>query len=143
LKGGDPFVFGRGGEEALALVRAGIPFRVIPGVTAGIGGLAYAGIPVTHRDTNQAVTFVTGSGAEGRAPDLDWTAIAQGSPTIVLYMARKHAGEIAAKLIEAGAMSASPRQSSAAPRLPIRRPSSRASPHSAKRPPSRTHRRSS
>jgi len=102
LKGGDPFVFGRGGEEALALVRAGIPFRVIPGVTAGIGGLAYAGIPVTHRDTNQAVTFVTGSGAEGRAPDLDWTAIAQGSPTLVLYMARKHAGEIAAKLIEGG-----------------------------------------
>ena len=102
LKGGDPFVFGRGGEEALALVRAGIPFRVVPGVTAGIGGLAYAGIPVTHRDTNQAVTFVTGSGADGRAPDLDWRAIAQGSPTIVLYMARKHAGEIAAKLIEAG-----------------------------------------
>jgi uroporphyrin-III C-methyltransferase len=102
LKGGDPFVFGRGGEEALALVRAGIPFRVIPGVTAGIGGLAYAGIPVTHRDTNQAVTFVTGSGADGRAPDLDWAAIAQGSPTIVLYMARKHAGEIAQKLIAAG-----------------------------------------
>ena len=102
LKGGDPFVFGRGGEEALALVRAGVPFRVVPGVTAGIGGLAYAGIPATHRDTNQAVTFVTGSGADGRAPDLDWEAIAKGSPTIVLYMARKHAGEIAAKLIAAG-----------------------------------------
>src|SRR5215475_10918314 len=84
LKGGDPFVFGRGGEEALALVRAGVPFRVVPGVTAGIGGLAYAGIPATHRDTNQAVTFVTGSGADGRAPDLDWEAIARGSPTIVL-----------------------------------------------------------
>jgi uroporphyrin-III C-methyltransferase len=102
LKGGDPFVFGRGGEEALALVRANIPFRIVPGVTAGIGGLAYAGIPVTHRDTNQAVTFVTGSGASGAAPDLDWEAIAKGSPTIVLYMARKHAGEIAAKLIAAG-----------------------------------------
>ena len=102
LKGGDPFVFGRGGEEALALVRAGIPFRIVPGVTAGIGGLAYAGIPVTHRDVNQAVTFVTGSGADGKAPDLDWQAIAKGSPTIVLYMARRHAGEIAAKLIAAG-----------------------------------------
>src|SRR6185295_20382109 len=102
LKGGDPFVFGRGGEEALALVRAGVPFRVVPGVTAGIGGLAYAGIPVTHRDTNQAVTFITGSGANGLAPDLDWVAIANGSPTIVLYMARKFAGDIAAKLIAAG-----------------------------------------
>jgi uroporphyrin-III C-methyltransferase len=102
LKGGDPFVFGRGGEEALALVRAGIPFRVVPGVTAGIGGLAYAGIPVTHRDVNQAVTFVTGSGVEGKAPNLDWEAIAKGSPTIVLYMARRHAGEIADKLIAAG-----------------------------------------
>jgi uroporphyrin-III C-methyltransferase len=102
LKGGDPFVFGRGGEEALALVRAGVPFRVVPGVTAGIGGLAYAGIPVTHRDVNQAVTFVTGSGTNGRAPDLDWAAIARGSPTIVLYMARKYAGEIAGKLIAAG-----------------------------------------
>src|SRR5437588_7529795 len=102
LKGGDPFVFGRGGEEALALVRANIPFRIVPGVTAGIGGHAYAGIPVTHRDTNQAVTFVTGSSASGVAPDLDWFAIAKGSPTIVLYMARKHAGVIAAKLIAAG-----------------------------------------
>jgi uroporphyrin-III C-methyltransferase len=102
LKGGDPFVFGRGAEEALALARAGVPFRVIPGITAGIGGLAYAGIPVTHRDTNQAVTFITGSGAGGRAPDLDWAAIAKGSPTIVLYMARRHAGEIAGHLVNAG-----------------------------------------
>jgi uroporphyrin-III C-methyltransferase len=102
LKGGDPFVFGRGAEEALALARAGIPFRIVPGVTAGIGGLAYAGIPVTHRDTNQAVTFITGSGAKGRAPDLDWEAIAKCSPTIVLYMARKHAGEIAKHLIAGG-----------------------------------------
>ena len=102
LKGGDPFVFGRGGEEALALVRAGIPFRIVPGVTAGIGGLAYAGIPATHRDTNQAVTFITGSDAKGRAPALDWESVAKGSPTIVLYMARKHAGEIAAKLIASG-----------------------------------------
>ena len=102
LKGGDPFVFGRGGEEALSLVKAGIPFRIVPGVTAGIGGLAYAGIPATHRDTNQAVTFVTGTSVDGGAPTLDWAAIAKGSPTIVLYMVRRHAGEIAANLISAG-----------------------------------------
>lgn len=102
LKGGDPFVFGRGGEEALALVKAGIPFRVVPGVTAGIGGIAYAGIPATHRDTNQALTFVTGTSVNGRAPELDWHSIAKGSPTIVVYMARRHAGEIAAHLMAAG-----------------------------------------
>ena len=102
LKGGDPFVFGRGAEEALALGRAGIPFRIVPGVTAGIGGLAYAGIPVTHRDTNHAVTFITGHGADGKLPALDWHAIARGSPTLVLYMARQFAGEIAARLIDAG-----------------------------------------
>lgn len=102
LKGGDPFVFGRGAEEALTLARAGVPFRIVPGVTAGIGGLAYAGIPVTHRDTNHAVTFITGHGADGHLPDLDWAALAKGSPTLVLYMARRTAGEIAAKLIAAG-----------------------------------------
>ena len=102
LKGGDPFVFGRGAEEALTLARAGVPFRIVPGITAGIGGLAYAGIPLTHRDTNHVVTFLTGHGADGTLPKLDWAAIAKGSPTIVLYMARKYAGEIAAKLIAAG-----------------------------------------
>ncbi len=108
LKGGDPFVFGRGAEEALTLAEAGVPFRVVPGVTAGIGGLAYAGIPLTHRDTNHAVTFVTGHGADGKLPDLDWSAIARGAPTIVLYMARGFAGEIAAKLIAAGRASDEP-----------------------------------
>jgi uroporphyrin-III C-methyltransferase len=102
LKGGDPFVFGRGAEEALALARASIPFRIVPGITAGIGGLAYAGIPVTHRDTNHAVTFVTGHGVDGNIPAVDWGAIAKGSPTIVLYMALAHADEIAAKLLAAG-----------------------------------------
>jgi uroporphyrin-III C-methyltransferase len=102
LKGGDPFVFGRGAEEALTLARARVPFRIVPGVTAGIGGLAYAGIPVTHRDTNHAVTFVTGHGADGKLPKLDWAAIAKGSPTIVLFMARKYAGEISQRLIAAG-----------------------------------------
>ncbi|HEY5336754.1 MAG TPA: uroporphyrinogen-III C-methyltransferase [Rhizomicrobium sp.] len=102
LKGGDPFVFGRGAEEALTLARASIPFRIVPGITAGIGGLAYAGIPVTHRDTNHAVTFITGHGVDGNIPALDWNAVAKASPTIVLYMALTHADEIAAKLIEAG-----------------------------------------
>lgn len=109
LKGGDPFLFGRGGEEALALVRAGVPFRVIPGVTAGIGGPAYAGIPVTHRDINHAVTFVTGHSAAGEVPDgLDWEAIGKGSPVIVLYMAMKHLGVIAERFIEAGRSGAEP-----------------------------------
>lgn len=102
LKGGDPFVFGRGGEEALVLAEAGIPFRIIPGVTAGIGGLAYAGIPVTHRDTNHALTFVTGHGTGGRLPALDWQGISRGSPTIVIYMALAHAEEIASALLAAG-----------------------------------------
>jgi uroporphyrin-III C-methyltransferase len=102
LKGGDPLVFGRGAEEALALAAAAVRFRIVPGVTAGIGGLAYAGIPVTHRDTNHVVTFLTGHGADGHLPELDWAAIAKGSPTLVLYMAKKHAGDIAAKLIAAG-----------------------------------------
>ncbi|MBL6937216.1 MAG: uroporphyrinogen-III C-methyltransferase [Alphaproteobacteria bacterium] len=108
LKGGDPFVFGRGGEEALALTRGGVPFRVVPGVTAGIGGLAHAGIPVTHRDTNHAVTFITGHGADGHLPKLDWDAVAKGSPTLVLYMARRTVGEIAAKLIAAGRAAGEP-----------------------------------
>lgn len=103
LKGGDPFVFGRGGEEALALVRAGIPFRLVPGVTAGIGGLAYAGIPATHRDTNSAITFVTGHSASGEVPDcIDWDSLAKGSPALVIYMAIKHAERIAAKLMAGG-----------------------------------------
>ena len=103
LKGGDPFVFGRGGEEALALVEAGIHFRIVPGITAGIGGLAYAGIPATHRDTNHAVTFITGHMAGGDVPEnLDWTAIAKGSPAIVLYMALSHLDAITKIMIEAG-----------------------------------------
>jgi len=103
LKGGDPCVFGRGGEEALALAAAQVPFRIVPGVTAGIGGPAYAGIPVTHRDIASAVTFVTGHDRDGTVPEtVDWTAIARGSPVIVLYMAMSHLGRIAGRLIAAG-----------------------------------------
>ena len=103
LKGGDPFVFGRGGEEALTLVEYGVPFRIVPGVTAGIGGLAYAGIPVTHRDTNHNVTFLTGHDATGVMPDaIDWAGVARSSPVIVMYMAMKHIGTISARLIAEG-----------------------------------------
>jgi uroporphyrin-III C-methyltransferase len=102
LKGGDPFVFGRGGEEAQDLARAGIAFRIVPGITAGIGGLAYAGIPLTHRDTNASVIFLTGHGADGQLPPHDWDALARSASTLVLYMARKQAGAIADALIAAG-----------------------------------------
>lgn len=103
LKGGDPFVFGRGGEEAQTLVQHGIPIRIIPGISAGIGGLAYAGIPVTHRDVNQSVTFVTGHDQSGLAPSsLDWNAISKGSQVIVIYMGMKHIAHISSQLIAAG-----------------------------------------
>jgi uroporphyrin-III C-methyltransferase len=103
LKGGDPFVFGRGGEEALTLVEHHVPFRIVPGVTAGIGGLAYAGIPVTHRDTNHTVTFLTGHDSTGVVPDrIDWDGVARGSQVIVMYMAMKHIPTITSRLIAAG-----------------------------------------
>lgn len=103
LKGGDPLVFGRGGEEALTLVEHGIPFRIVPGVTAGIGGLSYAGIPVTHREVNQVVTFLTGHDAGGIVPSaVDWESVAKASPVIVMYMAMKHIGQITELLMKAG-----------------------------------------
>ncbi|MCO4848565.1 MAG: uroporphyrinogen-III C-methyltransferase [Yoonia sp.] len=103
LKGGDPFVFGRGGEEAQTLVQHGVPVRIIPGISAGIGGLAYAGIPVTHRDVNQSVTFVTGHDQSGNTPgSLDWVSISKGSQVLVIYMGMKHIAQISAKLIAAG-----------------------------------------
>jgi uroporphyrin-III C-methyltransferase len=109
LKGGDPFVFGRGGEEALSLVEAGVPFRVVPGISAGIGGLAYAGIPVTHRDCNHAVTFITGHDASGIMPEaVDWASIARGSPAIVLYMALKHIDQISSRLMQEGRAASEP-----------------------------------
>ncbi|MBD3677155.1 MAG: uroporphyrinogen-III C-methyltransferase [Rhodobacteraceae bacterium] len=109
LKGGDPFVFGRGGEEAQTLVQKGVPIRIIPGISAGIGGLAYAGIPVTHRDVNQAVTFVTGHDQTGETPtSLDWAAISKGSQVIVIYMGMKHIERIAGALLDAGRPAAEP-----------------------------------
>ena len=103
LKGGDPFIFGRGGEESQALAKAKIPFRIVPGITAGVGGLAYAGIPATHRDTNHSVIFLTGHDATGKMPaNVNWQAVATASPVIVMYMAIKHLGEIAQALMEGG-----------------------------------------
>lgn len=103
LKGGDPFMFGRGGEEAGALHAAGVPFRIVPGISSGLGGLAYAGIPVTHRDTNHAVIFLTGHDETGTVPQsVDWQAIATAAPVIVMFMAVKHLGSIAEKLRAAG-----------------------------------------
>lgn len=103
LKGGDPFMFGRGGEEAGALAAAGVPFRIVPGISAGLGGLAYAGIPITHRDTNQAVIFLTGHDESGAVPHgVDWNAVAHAAPVIVMFMAVKHLGSISQKLLAAG-----------------------------------------
>jgi uroporphyrinogen III methyltransferase / synthase len=109
LKGGDPFVFGRGGEEAEALHDAGVPFEVVPGVTAGVAAPAYAGIPVTHRDDASAVAFVTGH--EDPAKDetaLDWQALARFPGTLVMYMGVKNLPEIATRLAEGGRDPAEP-----------------------------------
>ena len=109
LKGGDPFIFARGGDEALGLRRAGIPFRIVPGVTAGIAALSYAGIPATLRDVNQSITFLTGHDHTGQMPSaLDWSALAKGSQVLVMYMAVRHIGRIARMLIEGGRDSGEP-----------------------------------
>ncbi len=103
LKGGDPLVFGRGGEEARFLVGARVPFRVVPGITAGIGGLAYAGIPLTDRHTNSAVTFLTGHDKDGGlSKDIDWDALAKSSPVIVIYMALSRIELMTRQLLESG-----------------------------------------
>jgi uroporphyrinogen III methyltransferase/synthase len=109
LKGGDPFVFGRGGEEAETLREAGVPFEVVPGVTAGIAATAYAGIPVTHRDDASAVAFVTGHEDPDKPESaIDWQALAAFPGTLVLYMGVKNLPSISANLIEAGRDSEQP-----------------------------------
>jgi len=102
LKGGDPFVFGRGGEEVLALAEAGIPFRVIPGLTAGLAGLAAAMIPATMRGINQAIIFATGHGAESQHASLNWEAMASLGQPILLYMGARRIGTIARRLMAGG-----------------------------------------
>ncbi len=104
LKGGDPFVFGRGGEEAEALVGAGVPFEVVPGVTAAIACAAYAGIPVTHRGYGSTLAFVTGhqrADGEAATEDVDWSALARMS-TVVFYMGARNLEGLARRLVEAG-----------------------------------------
>jgi len=105
LKGGDPFVFGRGGEEAMTLARAGIPFRIIPGVTAGLAALAAAGIPATLRGINRAVIFAAGHGAE---EDFDWAPLARTGQPIVLYMVMHNLERIVAAILEAGLAAGTP-----------------------------------
>ncbi len=103
LKGGDPFVFGRGGEEMAALVKAGVPVEVVPGVTSGIAAPAYAGIPLTHRDYGSSVTFVTGHEAVGKyRPSVDWQAIARGAETAVIYMGVRNLPNIVEEFLAAG-----------------------------------------
>ena len=105
LKGGDPCVFGRGGEEALALRAAGVPFEIVPGITAGLGVLAYAGIPVTHRGLSSSVTFVTGHEAKQGSTDgggVDWDAVARTGGTVVVYMGLSRIDAVAERLLAGG-----------------------------------------
>ena len=108
LKGGDPFIFGRGGEEMAYLQVAGVAVEVVPGITAAAGCAAAAGLPLTHRDFAAGVTFVTGHGKAGNAPDLDWASLAASRQTIVVYMGVATAGVIGARLVAHGMKPATP-----------------------------------
>jgi uroporphyrin-III C-methyltransferase len=107
LKGGDPFVFGRGGEECEFLAAHGVPFEVVPGVTAASGAACYAGIPLTHRDCARTVVFATGHLKDGSS-DLDWEALARPHQTVVIYMGLTRLAEICAKLVAHGASPKTP-----------------------------------
>jgi uroporphyrin-III C-methyltransferase len=108
LKGGDPFIFGRGGEELEACRAAGVPCHVVPGVTAALAAGASAGAPLTHRGLAQAVTFVTGHAAAGGEPQLDWKSLASANQTVVIYMGVSTAGTIALRLMDAGRAGSTP-----------------------------------
>ena len=108
LKGGDPFVFGRGGEELDSLRAAGVPVTVVPGVTAACAAAASLQIPLTHRDAARSVHFVTGHGADGAVPAHDWLALVRAGGTIAAYMAGRTLASVAARLMAAGMAGATP-----------------------------------
>ena len=108
LKGGDPFIFGRGGEELEAVREAGLTCHIVPGVTAALAAGASAGAPLTHRGSAQAVTFVTGHASKGAEPDLDWESLSRANQTVVIYMGLSMAAPIAARLMGAGRAGSTP-----------------------------------
>jgi uroporphyrin-III C-methyltransferase len=118
LKGGDPFIFGRGGEEARALEAAGVRCRIVPGVTAALGAAACAGIPLTYRGIAPSVTFVTGHAAPDSAIAVDWAALAHAGGTLAVYMALENLRAISAQLIAAGLAAATPAAVIASATLP-------------------------
>ena len=109
LKGGDPFIFGRGGEEAEALVEAGISWEVIPGISSGVAAAAYAGIPLTHRGAASSVAFITGhENPQKRRQPIDWSVTAHAADTLVIFMCAETIADIAARLIQAGRVATTP-----------------------------------